>query len=396
MIRPVQKDLYAVIGNPVDHSLSPVMMNAVFEALKIPAVYLALQVDGLAEDLTILAKLGVRGLSVTIPHKESAYRLAVNVDEPSQAMGAVNTLRIQGTRWEGRNTDWIGAITALHCDINRIEPRGRSITPPASHADSPWQVDTHAHHSSAFSVHKSEIRNPKSEIPPITHHSSASSVPKSAIRNPQSAIPPITHHCFTDKHALIIGAGGVARAVVYGLKREGAAITVSNRGIERGEALARAFDCDFVPLSELPHAKSKAAFDIIVQCTSVGLMDKEDLARIPDSLLLKNQEPRAKSQSLIAKSQQLRANSQEPTASSTLIPDSLFHPGAVVMDTVYRPLWTPFLRKAQAAGCIVISGVEMLLHQGVAQMQWWFGELIQPEVVLPIMRKALMGILEDE
>ena len=164
MIRPVQKDLYAVIGNPVDHSLSPVMMNAVFEALKIPAVYFALQVDGLAEDLTILAKLGVRGLSVTIPHKESAYRLAVNVDEPSQAMGAVNTLRLQGTRWEGRNTDWIGAITALRCDINRIEPRGRSITPPASHADSPWQVDTHAHHSSAFSVHKSAIRNPQSEI----------------------------------------------------------------------------------------------------------------------------------------------------------------------------------------------------------------------------------------
>ena len=72
MIRPVQKDLYAVIGNPVDHSLSPVMMNAVFEALKIPAVYLALQVDDLAEDLTTLSRLGVKGLSVTIPHKESA------------------------------------------------------------------------------------------------------------------------------------------------------------------------------------------------------------------------------------------------------------------------------------------------------------------------------------
>jgi len=45
MIRPVQKNLYAVIGNPVQHSLSPVMMNASFKSLQIPAVYVALQVD---------------------------------------------------------------------------------------------------------------------------------------------------------------------------------------------------------------------------------------------------------------------------------------------------------------------------------------------------------------
>ncbi len=369
MIRPVQKDLYAVIGNPVDHSLSPVMMNAVFEALKIPAVYLALQVDDLAEDLTTLAKLGIRGLSVTIPHKESAYRLAVNVDEPSQAMGAVNTLRLQGNRWEGRNTDWIGAITALHDKMDHLEPPMHREAPPANHTDSPELIVTPTHHSS-----------------PITRHSSL-----------------VTHHCFTDNHALIIGAGGVARAVAYGLKREGAAITVSNRGIERGEALARAFSCNFIPLSELPHAKGGGTFDIIVQCTSVGLMDKENLALIPDLLLPNNQKPSAKSQELIANSQELktnrqplRAKSQVPRATSALIPDAFFHPGTVAMDTVYRPLWTPFLRKAQAAGCVVISGAEMLLHQGVAQLQWWFGDLIRPEVVLPIMRQALMGILEDE
>ena len=316
MIRPVQKDLYAVIGNPVAHSLSPVMMNAVFQALKIPAVYLALQVDDLAKDLTVLSKLGIRGLSVTIPHKESAYRLAESVDEPAQAMGAVNTLRPRGTRWEGLNTDWIGAIAALSQTMGQFETHSPGETPPFVR------------------------ENAQSETSATTHHSSL-----------------VTHPYFEGKRALVIGAGGVARAVVYGLKHGLAAVTISNRGIERGEALARAFDCRFVPLSELSELKEEAVFDIIVQCTSVGLLDQED---------------------------------------ATSFPGSLFHPGTVVMDTVYRPSLTPFLRKAEAAGCVAVSGVEMLLHQGVAQLQWWFGELIQPEVVLPVMREALRGILADE
>lgn len=281
MIQPVQKDLYAVIGNPVAHSLSPIMMNAVFETLNIPAIYLALQVDDLADDLVTLSKMGIQGISVTIPYKESAYRLAVGADEPAHAMGAVNTLRLNGAQWEGRNTDWIGAIAALHNHFKQ----------------------------------------------------------------------------FAGKRALIVGAGGVARAVVYGLKREQAAITISNRGIERGEALARAFDCAFVPLPELQRPSGGADFDIVVQCTAVGLMNKED---------------------------------------PTLIPETLFHPGMVVLDTVYRPLWTPFLRKAKAAGCGTVPGVEMLLHQGIAQLEWWFGELIRPEVVLPVMRKALLGAFADE
>jgi shikimate dehydrogenase len=341
MIRPVQKDLYAVIGNPVEHSLSPVMMNAVFAKLKIPAVYLALQVDNLAEDLVTLSRMGIRGLSVTIPHKESACDLAAAADEPSRVMGAVNTLRRDGSQWEGRNTDWVGAVTALRQQTDHFAPPSGAGISPAGHEDSPRKIDTTTLHPSLFTLHS-----------------------------------------FAGKRALIVGAGGVARAVVYGLRHEGAAITISNRGIARGEALAKAFDGDFIPLSELSQATNETAFDIIVQCTPVGLMNNQDHALKPDSLRIKNQERRAKS--------------QEPGGDFALIPDSLFRPGAVVMDTVYRPLWTPFLRKARAGGCITIAGVEMLLHQGVAQLEWWLGEMIQPEEVLPIMRKALMGILGDE
>jgi shikimate dehydrogenase len=159
------------------------------------------------------------------------------------------------------------------------------------------------------------------------------------------------------KRVLVLGAGGVARAVVYGLKREEATVAISNRGIERGESLARLFSCDFIPLANLSGTGKNTAFDVIVQCTSVGLMGKEDL---------------------------------------TLVPDAFFRPGTVVLDTVYRPLWTPFLRRAKAAGCLVVSGVEMLLHQGAAQLEWWLGEAIRPEAVAPVMRKALMRCLEDE
>ncbi len=340
MIRPVQKDLYAVIGNPVAHSLSPVMMNAVFEALCIPAVYLALQVDDLAEDLETLAKLGMRGLSVTIPHKESAYRLAEVSDAPAQVMGAVNTLRLQGSRWEGLNTDWIGALSALRQAMNLPATHRNGETPPLE--DEGLCGNTNTPSVGALDNTRN-YRKPES--------------PTSAIRDPRSAIQLITHHSLKGQRALLIGAGGVARAVGYALKREGAAITITNRGVERGEALARAFVCDFIPLAELRRQETTGAFDIIIQGTSVGLLDEEQ---------------------------------------TSLIPDCLFHPGTVVLDTVYRLLWTPFLRKARAAGCIAVPGVEMLVHQGVAQLEWWFGGLIRPEVVLPLMRTALMGVLGDE
>ena len=274
MIRPVQTELFAVIGNPVGHSLSPAMMNAAFGAQAIPAVYLALQVDDLAGDLDTLAKMGFSGLSVTIPHKETAFRLASETDETAAAIGAVNTLRLRGGLWEGRNTDWLGANRALY-GVTRIE----------------------------------------------------------------------------SKRALVIGAGGAARAVVYGLKREGATVAVTNRSMERGEDLARAFDCEIIPFEELRRPETGLGIDIVVQCTSVGLAGKEP---------------------------------------SLPLSESFFHPGMVVMDTVYRPLRTPFSCSAKEAGATVVSGLEMLLYQGVAQLEWWLGRPIPVREGIEVMRQALM------
>ncbi len=282
MIRSVQTELFAVIGNPVKHSLSPAMMNAVLASLRIPAVYLALQVDDIDTDLETLSRMGFRGLSVTLPHKEAAFGLAWRLDETAEDIRAVNTLRrADDGRWEGRNTDWLGAVRALE------QATG-----------------------------------------------------------------------LAGKRAVVIGAGGAARAVVYGLLRAGAAPVVANRSRERGEALARGFGCGFLPLEELGHSASAHRFDVVVQCTSAGLAGTE--------------------------------------ASPALVPQSFFRPGMVVMDTVYRPRWTPFALAAREAGCVMVPGMDMLLHQGVAQLEWWLGRGIPPREGVQVMRDALERALEHE
>jgi shikimate dehydrogenase len=159
------------------------------------------------------------------------------------------------------------------------------------------------------------------------------------------------------KPALVLGAGGAARAVVYGLKRSGARVCIANRNAARGEALAKAFGCDFLTLSDLRKDARGSPFDILVQCTPVGLMGHE---------------------------------------ADPLLPDSIFRPGMVVMDTVYRPLWTQFLKQATSAGCITVHGSEMLLHQGAAQVQWWLGEETLPPEAVQAMRSALSKALSHD
>lgn len=276
MIRPVQRDLYAVIGKPVAHSLSPAMMAAAFGALEHPAVYLAFEADSLDEDLDALAAVGLRGVSVTLPHKEDAFRLASERDETAEAIRAVNTLKREGAHWQGRNTDWVGAMLAL-----------RQVA------------------------------------------------------------------ALDGKNALVLGAGGVARAVVFGLCRAGCRVMVANRDGERGMRLARTFGCSFVPLGELRASHGPHPFDILVQCTSVGL---DRASEVP------------------------------------LVPDGFFRPDMVVMDTVYRPAWTGFLRSARKAGCTVVPGSEMLIYQGVAQLEWWLGRTMPPRVV-EHMRASVEGAL---
>ncbi|WP_448384599.1 shikimate dehydrogenase [Desulfosoma sp.] len=267
-VRSVQHDLYGVVGRPARHSLSPAMMQAAFAVLGMHACYLALEAEALAEALDALDRVGFRGLSVTVPFKQDAFALACRVDASARSIGAVNTLRRTASGWEGRNTDWLGAVRALE----RIVPlRGAS--------------------------------------------------------------------------ALVIGAGGAARGVVYGLMERGAHVLIVNRTEQRARDLAAAFGCAWAPLSDLPSVGPK----VVVHTTSAGMSGNPyDFA----------------------------------------IPEGFFTAEMVVMDIVYAPLETPLLRRAKAAGARVVDGLEMLLHQGIEQLAWWLNRPAPEAAMRHALRRA--------
>ncbi|MGB7281590.1 MAG: shikimate dehydrogenase [Candidatus Acidiferrum sp.] len=106
--------VYGVIGNPVGHSLSPLLHNTGFIAAKIDAVYLPFLVNDLRDFLKAVPELGIRGFSVTIPHKRSILKHLKECDALAAEIGAVNTVvvRRDGSLF-GCNTDYVGILRAL-------------------------------------------------------------------------------------------------------------------------------------------------------------------------------------------------------------------------------------------------------------------------------------------
>lgn len=103
-----------VIGNPVEHSLSPAIHNAAFQKLGLNFVYLAFRVDAIGDAIKGLRALGnFRGASVTIPHKVAAVPFLDAVETTARHIGAINTIVAVGGTLTGYNTDAIGALRAL-------------------------------------------------------------------------------------------------------------------------------------------------------------------------------------------------------------------------------------------------------------------------------------------
>jgi shikimate dehydrogenase len=107
--------LYGVIGDPVRHSKSPVMLNRAFQESGINGVYGAFHVtpDRLGDAIAGIRALGFRGLNVTIPHKIEVMAYLDEIDEGARAVGAVNTIVNDGGRLTGFNTDGIGYVRSL-------------------------------------------------------------------------------------------------------------------------------------------------------------------------------------------------------------------------------------------------------------------------------------------
>lgn len=106
-------ETYALFGNPVGHSLSPLMHSAAYEQMGIDARYLSFCVADAEAAVARIRELDIRGASVTLPFKSDVMRHLDGADESARTIGAVNTVTNRGGRLWGFNTDWLGLIADL-------------------------------------------------------------------------------------------------------------------------------------------------------------------------------------------------------------------------------------------------------------------------------------------
>jgi len=119
--------LVGLLGDPVEHSLSPLMQNAAFAAVALDWAYVPLRVtrEALEGAVAGLAALGFAGANVTIPHKTAVVGYCDELDEVAARAGSVNTLVVRDGRWIGANTDVDGFLTPL---IGRMALKGTRAT----------------------------------------------------------------------------------------------------------------------------------------------------------------------------------------------------------------------------------------------------------------------------
>ena len=160
----------------------------------------------------------------------------------------------------------------------------------------------------------------------------------------QAAIQPLVPLGIAGKQVLVIGAGGAARAVAFGIHRHKGRLTIANRSEDRGRALATAYDARFVPLEALTNPE----FDIIINTTAMGMDPDVDILSCPGECLT---------------------------------------PDTVVMDVVYSPLETCLISLARKKGCTAIDGLAMFVAQAAAQFTLWTG-------IVPDMEKMRQSVLD--
>ena len=259
--------LFALIGDPIEQSLSPAMHNAAFRALGLNCAYVALRVPErfLTDAIGGIRALGIAGFNVTIPHKIDIVGLLDELDESASLVGAVNTVKNDRGKLIGFNTDGDGALRALEVKIGHIK----------------------------------------------------------------------------GKEVVLLGAGGAARAIAFSLAKAGAKLTIANRTVPKGRALASTIEEKLgmnVEVVSLARAELTGALknaDVLINATSVGMYPKAD---------------------------------------QTLVSASMMHRGLIVNDIVYKPLRTRLLREARRARGRTIDGLGMLVHQGALSFEIWTGK----------------------
>ncbi|MDJ0854909.1 MAG: shikimate dehydrogenase [Desulfobacterales bacterium] len=264
--------LFAVFGDPVGHSLSPVMHNRAFRQVGYNGVYVAMRIRDIETSVAAIRCLSIQGVSVTVPHKTAVMAWLDQIDPLAAEIGAVNTIVNQNGHLCGYNTDAHGAIRALKEMVN---PAGREVA--------------------------------------------------------------------------IIGAGGAARAVGFGLAGENVPLVIVNRTATTGKALADKLGADY----RSPNAFRPAKGSILINTTPVGMWPHVDALPLP----LKH-----------------------------------LRPDMMVMDIIYNPSRSRLLREAADMGCQVLNGVPMFVHQGALQFKLWTGK----EAPLSAMHQAVKAALSGQ
>lgn len=247
-----------IVGDPIEHSLSPQIHNAGYEKLGIDSeyVYVACRagVENIADFIKGIRAMQIRGVSCTIPHKIEVMKYLDKIDKVAEKIGAVNTIVNDDGVLKGYNTDSLGITIPLEKIVS-----------------------------------------------------------------------------LENKKVALLGAGGAARAVAYTVTQRGARLVLYNRTIEKAEEIVRVFGGEARSLDAVKEVKD---MDIIINATPIGLYPGQ------------NQTPLVK---------ELITNKH------------------VVFDIIYVPYETKLLKEAKQQGARIIHGMEMLLHQGMAQFKLFTG-----------------------
>lgn len=270
-----------VIGWPIEHSRSPLIHNYWLKTYGIDGAYIkeAVRPEEVGGFLKSLAANGFVGCNVTFPHKEAAFAAADEKEASARAVGAANTLWLEGDKLVAANTDTYGFMTHL------------GLTAPG------W--DAH------------------------------------------------------DAPVSILGAGGAARAIVYGFLEAGVGeVRVFNRTRERAVALARHFGARVKVFDWAERGRRSRKSAVLVNATTIGMNGVGSLD----------------------------------------IDFHAFESTCVVADIVYVPLETELIVRAKGRGLRTVDGLGMLLHQAVPGFEKWFG--VRPEVTDALRQIIVADIAE--
>ena len=260
-------NVLCVIGHPIEHSMSPIMHNAALKDLSLDYVYVAFNIppNDLKKAVLGFKMFSIKGINVTIPHKENIIPYLDEIDPLAEKIGAVNTIKNEGKYLIGKNTDASGAKKALldaGCEI-------------------------------------------------------------------------------AGKKALILGAGGAAKAVSFAISEDLDAVYIANRTEKRAIKLAK-------------DLTNKTTIKAVGKNMSINTL--KNLVNDVDILI--NTTPLG----------------MYPDIDGSPISEEILHSNLFVFDIVYNPLETRLLKEARKIGCKTLGGLDMFVNQGALAFEWWTGK----------------------